>query len=191
MSTSVKRKRLRAVLSGNRCALLASIFDPFSARMAEQLDFEAGLMGGSLASYAVLGAPDLILITLTELAEQVHRCTRVSAVPLVVDGDHGYGNALNVMRAVQEIDAAGAAGLMIEDTLLPRPFGSTPQPQLLSQDEGLGKIRAALKARGARPSDLRPNERVRDIGHRRRNRALSRLCGCWRRRADASRPAHA
>ena len=152
MSTSVKRKRLRAVLSGNRCALLASIFDPFSARMAEQLDFEAGLMGGSLASYAVLGAPDLILITLTELAEQVHRCTRVSAVPLVVDGDHGYGNALNVMRAVQEIDAAGAAGLMIEDTLLPRPFGSTPQPQLLSQDEGLGKIRAALKARG--DSDL-------------------------------------
>ena len=148
MSSSAKRARLRALLSSEQCSLLATIFDPFSARMAEQLRFEAGLMGGSLASYAVLGAPDLILITLTELAEQVHRCTRVSNVPLVVDCDHGYGNALNVMRTVHEIDTAGAAGLMIEDTLLPRAYGTSSQQQLLSPDEGLGKIRAALQARG-------------------------------------------
>jgi oxaloacetate decarboxylase len=148
VSSSARRARLRALLSSQACAPLATIFDPFSARIAEQLAFDAGLMGGSIVSHAVLGAPDLILITLTELAEQVHRCTRVSSVPLVVDCDHGYGNALNVMRTVHEIDTAGAAGLMIEDTLLPRAYGTSAQLQLLSPDEGLGKIRAALKARG-------------------------------------------
>jgi carboxyvinyl-carboxyphosphonate phosphorylmutase len=152
VSSSVRRSNLRAILSSDRCALAATIFDPFSARIAEALKFEAGLMGGSLASYAVLGAPDLILITLTELAEQVYRCTRVSSVPLVVDCDHGYGNALNVMRTIQEIDHAGAAGVMIEDTLLPRAFGASDAPQILSIDEGVGKIRAAVKARG--DSDL-------------------------------------
>lgn len=139
---------MRALLAQDRCAMLATIFDPISARIAQQLDYEAGLMGGSIASYAALGAPDLILITLTELAEQVHRCTRVAAVPLLVDCDHGYGNALNVMRTVHEIDRAGAAAMMVEDTLLPRAFGVSSQPQLLSPEEGLGKVRAALKARG-------------------------------------------
>ena len=104
-------------------------------------------MGGSLASMAVLGAPDLIVLTLTELAEQVRRCTRVSAVPLVVDADHGYGNALNVMRTVQELEHAGAAAVSIEDTLLPRAFGSTDAAQLVSLDEGAGKMRAAIAAR--------------------------------------------
>jgi carboxyvinyl-carboxyphosphonate phosphorylmutase len=139
---------MRALLAQDRCAMLATIFDPISARIAQQLDYEAGLMGGSIASYAALGAPDLILITLTELAEQVHRCTRVAAVPLLVDCDHGYGNALNVMRTVHEIDRAGAAAMMVEDTLLPRAFGVSSQPRLLSPEEGLGKVRAALKARG-------------------------------------------
>ena len=69
-------------------------------------------------------------------------------MPLVIDGDHGYGNALSVMRTVQELDAAGAGGIMIEDTLLPRPYGPSEAPQLLSMDESLGKIKAAVKARG-------------------------------------------
>ena len=107
----------------------------------------AGLVGGSIVSHAVLGAPDVIVLTLTELAEQVRRCTRVSEVPLVIDGDHGYGNALNVMRTVQELDYAGAAAVMIEDTLLPRPFGISDKPQLLPLDEALGKIKAAVAAR--------------------------------------------
>ena len=148
MTSSAKRARLRELLSSEQCSVLATIFDPVSARIAQTLSFDAGLMGGSIASYAVLGAPDLILITLTELAEQVHRCTRASDVPLVVDCDHGYGNALNVMRTVHEIDVAGAAGLMIEDTLLPRAYGTSSELQLLSPEEGLGKIRAALAARG-------------------------------------------
>ncbi len=93
--------RLRDIVAGERSVLMASVHDPISARIAQELGCEAALMGGSLASMAVLGAPDLIVLTLTELAEQVRRCTRASEVPLVVDGDHGYGNAINVMRTVQ------------------------------------------------------------------------------------------
>src|SRR5258706_1838965 len=114
---------------------MASVYDPISARIAQTLGCEAGLMGGSLASLAVLGAPDLIVITLTELAEQVRRSTRVSKVPLVIDGDHGYGNALNVMRTIEELDTAGAAAVSIEDTLLPRPFDSSENARLIPLEE--------------------------------------------------------
>jgi carboxyvinyl-carboxyphosphonate phosphorylmutase len=131
---------------------MATVFDPVSARMAEDLAYEAALVGGSIVSHAVLGAPDVIVLTLTELAEQVHRCARVSKVPLLIDADHGYGNALSVMRTIQELDAAGAAAVMIEDTLLPRAFGPSGAAQLLSFDESIGKIRAAVAARG--DSDL-------------------------------------
>lgn len=148
MSWSIQRKRLRAVLEGDRCVTMATVYDPITARLADQLGFEAGLMGGSVASYAALGTPDLILITLTELAEQVHRCARVSAVPLVIDGDHGYGNALNVMRTVQEMDYAGAAAIAIEDTLQPRPFGPLDEPMLIPFDEAVAKVKAAVAARG-------------------------------------------
>jgi carboxyvinyl-carboxyphosphonate phosphorylmutase len=152
MIKHLPRQRLREILAGDRCVMMASIFDPISSRIAGEIGAEAGLMGGSLVSHVVLGAPDLILLTLTELAEQVHRCTRASQVPLVVDGDHGYGNAMNVMRTVQELDTAGAAAVMIEDTLLPRPFGVSDAPQLLSFAESVGKIQAAVAARG--DSDL-------------------------------------
>jgi carboxyvinyl-carboxyphosphonate phosphorylmutase len=105
------------------------------------------MFGGSVASLAILGDPDIALITLTELAEQVRRMARAAALPVLVDADHGYGNALNVRRTVQELEAAGAAGLTIEDTLLPQAFGEA-QLQLISLAEGLGKINAALDARG-------------------------------------------
>lgn len=152
MGTSTPRNRLRALLAGDGTTLMASIFDPISARIAQDLRCEAGLMGGSLAAMAVLGAPDLIVLTLTELAEQVRRCVRVSTVPLVVDGDHGYGNALNVMRTIDELDHAGAAAVSIEDTLLPRAFGAGDAAQMLSREEGVGKMKAAVAARG--DSDL-------------------------------------
>jgi carboxyvinyl-carboxyphosphonate phosphorylmutase len=100
-----------------------------------------------VASLAVLGDPDVALITLTELCEQMRRMSRASALPVLVDADHGYGNALNVRRTVQELEAAGAAGLTIEDTLLPQAFGQA-KPQLISLDEGVGKMKAALDGRG-------------------------------------------
>ncbi|MDQ4060529.1 MAG: isocitrate lyase/PEP mutase family protein, partial [Pseudomonadota bacterium] len=91
--------------------------------------------------------PDLIVLTLTEFADQAHRIGRAADLPLMVDADHGYGNALNVMRTVEELETAGVAGLSIEDTLLPRGYGPSGTPQLLSVEEGVGKMKAALAAR--------------------------------------------
>src|SRR3974390_1593217 len=146
MTFHQRREKLRSVLSGSACVGAASVYDAISIRIAEDLGFEVGMFGGSVASLAVLGDPDIALITLTELAEQMRRMSGAPPLPVLVDADHGYGNALNVRRTVQELEAAGAAGLTIEDTLLPQAFGET-KTQLISLEEGIGKIKAALDAR--------------------------------------------
>jgi carboxyvinyl-carboxyphosphonate phosphorylmutase len=105
------------------------------------------MLGGSVASAVILGAPDLAVMTLSELAEQVRRITRASNVSLIVDADHGYGNALSVIRTVQELEAAGCSGLTIEDTSLPAVFDSQGQETLISLDELLAKLRSAVAAR--------------------------------------------
>ena len=147
MDWTERRRRFRAILSGTRCVRPASVFDAVSARIAEDLGFEAGMFAGSVASLAVLGAPDLIVLTLTEFAEQACRICRAGGLPLLVDADHGYGNALNVMRTVQELETSGVAALTIEDTALPAGFGTADKARLLSIEEGVGKMRAALAAR--------------------------------------------
>ena len=141
-----RREKLRAILSGSACIRPGSVYDAISIRIAEDLGFELGMFGGSVASLAVLGDPDIALITLTELAEQMRRMSRASALPVLVDADHGYGNALNVRRTIEELETAGAAGLTIEDTMLPQAFGET-KTQLISLEEGTGKMKAALDAR--------------------------------------------
>ncbi|PPV36798.1 isocitrate lyase/PEP mutase family protein [Ectopseudomonas oleovorans] len=140
------RSAFRALLASNRCYHTASVFDPMSARIAADLDFEVGILGGSVASLQVLGAPDFALITLSEFVEQAARIGRVSRLPVIADADHGYGNALNVMRTVVELERAGVAALTIEDTLLPAQFGRK-STDLISIEEGVGKILAALEAR--------------------------------------------
>jgi carboxyvinyl-carboxyphosphonate phosphorylmutase len=146
MHWSDRRQRFRAVLAGDRCVHPGSVHDAISARIAEDLGFELGMLAGSIASFAVLGAPDVIVLTLTEFAAQAYRINRAGKLPLMVDADHGYGNALNVMRTVQELETAGVAGLSIEDTILPRPFNE-PKPVLMSIEEGIGKMRAAVAGR--------------------------------------------
>lgn len=146
MNWADRRERLRTILKGGTCYYPGSVFDPLSARAAESVGFEVGMLAGSVASLAVLGAPDLIVLTLSEFAGLALRINRATTNPVLADADHGYGNALNVMRTVQELELAGISGLTIEDTLLPRPFGQdkvTP----VSLEEGVGKIRAALAAR--------------------------------------------
>lgn len=135
------------MVGGGRCVYPGSVYDPISARIAADLGFEVGMFAGSIASMAVLGAPDLIVLTLTEFADQARRIGRGADLPLMVDADHGYGNALNVMRTVEELEAAGVAGLSIEDTDLPRPYASQGAQRLLSVEEGAGKMRAAVAAR--------------------------------------------
>ena len=146
MGPADKRQQLAALLAGDRCVIAGSVFDPLSARIADEIGFEVGVLGGSVASFTVLGAPDLMLLTLTELAEQTRRICRASDLPVLIDADHGYGNALNVMRTVEELACAGAAGCSIEDTLLPRAFDSPKEPTLTSLEEGAGRMRAAVTA---------------------------------------------
>ena len=147
MRITERRQRVRDHFAGNECIRPASVFDPVSARIATNLGFEFGMLGGSVASTTVLGAPDLAVITLSELAEQCRRITRASDLSLIVDSDHGYGNALSVMRTIDELETAGVAGMTIEDTILPRRFGHQGDEELIPIDEVTGKLRAALAAR--------------------------------------------
>src|SRR5579871_4763816 len=147
MTFRARRDQLRSILSGTVCIRPGSVYDAISIRIAEDLGFEMGMFGGSVASLAVLGDPDVALITLTELAEQMRRMSRAASLPVLVDADHGYGNALNVRRTIEELETAGAAGLTIEDTLLPPAFGEA-KTQLISLEEGVGKMKGALDGRG-------------------------------------------
>jgi oxaloacetate decarboxylase len=142
-----RRERFRAILTGSECVHPAAVFDPLVARAAHRLGFEVMMLPGSYVSYVMTGAPDIVVATLTEVADLVRRLTRVSPLPLLVDADHGFGNALNVMRCVVELEQAGVAALSIEDTALPRPFGQAEGESLISLAEATGKLRAAVAAR--------------------------------------------
>jgi len=146
-----ERRSLREILAGHECLIASSVFDPISARFAKALGSEVGVMGGSVASHTVLGAPDIVLLTASELVEQARRICRLDAVNLIVDADHGYGNALNVMRTVQELQAAGVAATCVEDSVLPREFGAGDAQGLTSIEEGVKKMKAAVLARGPGP----------------------------------------
>ena len=144
---SDRRQKFRSYLAGSRCYHPGSVHDPLSARIAADIGFEIGMFAGSTGSLTVLAAPDLIILTLSEFADQALRINRAMELPLMVDADHGYGNALSVMRTVEELEMAGISGMSIEDTALPQPFGTTEKPQILSLEEGVGKMKAAVAAR--------------------------------------------
>jgi carboxyvinyl-carboxyphosphonate phosphorylmutase len=149
MNHSEQRKKFRAILAGTKCLSPASVFDPLSARIAESVGYEVAMLAGSTASSSTLAAPDLIVLTLTEFADQVRRIMRRCNLPLLVDADHGYGNALNVMRTVWELDHAGVSCMSIEDPSLPLRFGQGEGvDELISKEEMVGKLRAAVEARG-------------------------------------------
>ena len=147
MNVQERRERFRRHLKDGGCIQPASVFDPISARIADLLGFEFGMYAGSVASAVAVGAPDLSVITLTEFADQARRITRACDLSLMVDADHGYGNALNVMRTVEEMEHAGVCAMTIEDTALPTPFGQKPGEQIIPLEEMVGKLRAALDAR--------------------------------------------
>ena len=143
-----QRKRFRAILNGTECLSPASVYDALSARVAESVGYKLGILAGSVSSNTTLAAPDLILLTLTDFADQVRRIMRTSDLSLLVDADHGYGNALNVMRTVQELEHAGVSAMSIEDTSLPIRYGQPEgQDELISTGEMVGKLKAAVAAR--------------------------------------------
>src|SRR5260370_8319436 len=114
MTFRKSREALRLILTGSTCIRPGSVYDAISIRMAQDLGFELGMFGGSVASLAVLGDPDIALITLTELAEQMRRMSRAASLPVLVDADHGYGNALNVRPTVQDLQPPAPPALTIQ-----------------------------------------------------------------------------
>ena len=142
-----RREAFRALLERPQVMEYGSAWDPVSVRIVESLGFEVGMLGGSIASHAAIGAPDLVVLTLTEFALQIQRISRAtSTLPLLVDADHGYGTAMNVIRTVEELETAGVSGLTIEDTVLPRRYGGA-EGELISREEFRDKLRAAVAAR--------------------------------------------
>ncbi|WP_339542957.1 isocitrate lyase/PEP mutase family protein [Pseudomonas sp. JAI120] len=140
------RKAFGDLLQGTVCKFAASVFDPISVRLASDLGFEVAIQGGSVASLQVLGAPDIALLTLDEYVEQVSRVGRASQIPVIGDADDGFGNALNVMRTVTELQKAGVAALTLEDTHLPAKY-DLQSHVLIDSEEAAAKIYAARFAR--------------------------------------------
>src|SRR6201981_3929275 len=130
MNWTERPEPFRAILSGSRCVHPGSVYDAISARIAEDLGFEVGIFSGSIGSVGVLGAPGLGVLTFAEVCSQGNRVCRAGNLFLLVDADHGYGNALNVRRTVEELETAGICAMSVEDTVLPRPYGSNGKPEL-------------------------------------------------------------
>src|SRR5512147_1358266 len=104
MAFRQRREKLRSILNGSACMRPGSVYDATSIRIAQDLGFELGMFGGSVASLALLGDTDIALMTVSELAEQMRRMSRSASLPVLVEADHGYGNALNVRRTVQGLE---------------------------------------------------------------------------------------
>lgn len=147
MTPTDKRNRLRAILKGDVCISPATVWDALSARVAEAAGFDCGLLSGAVCATTTLGRPDHALHTLSEFAAQIRCITRASDLSVFADADQGYGNALNVMRTVEELEHAGLSGLSIEDLVSPARFGQHGQAALIAIPEAIGKLKAALTAR--------------------------------------------
>ena len=143
---SIARERLRRVLAGPACTLAANIFDPLSARLAHLLRYDVCVLSGSVGKAANLGVPDLVLANMSDVVDHCRRITRMADVSLMVDAEDGFGNAVNVGRTVREMEAAGVAGIEIEDNVVPKRF-HVAQPGLVSTEEQVGKLQAAVAAR--------------------------------------------
>ncbi len=143
---SLARARFRTVLSRSDCTLAANIFDPLSARIAHMLDYEVCFLSGSVHKVANLAVPDIVLTNMSDLVDVCRRITRIADVSLMHDGEDGFGNAVNVVRSVKELEAAGVSAIEIEDAIPPLRFNQDA-PGLYSEAEQVGKLEAAVAAR--------------------------------------------
>jgi 2-methylisocitrate lyase-like PEP mutase family enzyme len=140
-------ERLRALLAEDRLHVMPCCFDALSAKLIEQEGFSLTFMSGFAASASRIGAPDLGLMSYAEVADQARNITEGLTIPLIADGDTGYGNAMNVRRTVTGLARAGAAAVMIEDQRAPKRCGHTPGKEVVERAEAFDRIRAAVDAR--------------------------------------------
>ncbi|GAA6150307.1 MAG: isocitrate lyase/PEP mutase family protein [Pseudomonadota bacterium] len=139
--------RLRDLLAQDRCHIMPCCFDALSAKLIAQEGYELTFMSGFAASASRIGAPDLGLMSYGEVADQLRNIADAVDIPVIGDGDTGYGNAMNVRRTVQGFARAGAASVMIEDQLAPKRCGHTPGKAVVGRDEAFDRIRAAVDLR--------------------------------------------
>ncbi len=143
---SSARERFRSLLVRPGCTIAANIFDPLSARIAHLLDYEVCFLSGSVGKAASLGVPDIVLYNMSDLVDHCRRITRMADVSLMLDGEDGFGNVVNVARTVRELEAAGVSAIEIEDQIAPVQFNG-PDRGLLATAEQCGKLEAAVAAR--------------------------------------------
>ncbi|HKR12803.1 MAG TPA: carboxyvinyl-carboxyphosphonate phosphorylmutase [Pyrinomonadaceae bacterium] len=144
MKNSTKMKQL---LLSDKIAVVPSAYDGLSAKVIEQAGFEAIHMTGSGSSASLLGIADLGFTTISEMATHAKNMCLAVDVPVIADADTGYGNALNVIRTIRELEQAGIVGVHIEDQVTPKRCGHLEGKTLISTEEMVGKIQAAVEAR--------------------------------------------
>ncbi len=147
MRTTNGPERLRELLAQPGIIRSLGAHDVFTALIVEQAGFETVFIGGFGTSASMLGLPDLNFLTLTEMADAVRRMAARVSVPVIADGDTGHGDLHNVQRTVRMFEAAGASGILLEDQLMPKRCGHFANKQVISTEEMVLKIKAAVGAR--------------------------------------------
>ena len=145
--TARRTSTLKALIQRSTILLAPGVYDAYLARLVEHAGFEAVYMTGAGVSHSRLGAPDLGLLSFSEMLDQAARIADSVSIPLFADADTGYGNALNTMRTIKAYERAGVAGCHIEDQEAPKRCGHFDEKRVIPLPEMLGKLKAALDAR--------------------------------------------
>ena len=143
-----KSQMIRHALAKHGQLIMPGVYDALSAKIAARAGFEVTFITGYSLSATLLGEPDFGLLTQTEVVSAAQRICSVIDTPVIVDADTGYGNAINVIRTVQDLVRAGAAGMFLEDQVWPKRCGHMRGKQVISLEEQLNKLRAAVEAKG-------------------------------------------
>lgn len=146
-ASSTPANKLRALLDQGGLSVMPCCFDALSAKLIEQEGFPLTFMSGFATSASRIGAPDLGLMSYGEVVDQARNICDAVALPVIGDGDTGYGNAMNVIRTVQGFAKAGCAAVMIEDQVAPKRCGHTPGKAVVGREEAYDRIKAAADAR--------------------------------------------
>ena len=147
LMSNPKATKLRELISSGLFLPMPCCFDALSGKMIEQAGFNLTFMSGFAASASRIGAPDLGLMSYGEVVDHARNITDATSIPLIADGDTGYGNAMNVIRTVSGLAKAGCAGVLIEDQLAPKRCGHTPGKEVVGREEAFDRIKAAVDAR--------------------------------------------
>ncbi|MCL7466586.1 isocitrate lyase/PEP mutase family protein [Phaeovulum sp. NW3] len=145
--TLTRTKRLRHALAGDRAIMAPGVVDAMYARLVAEAGFPAMYMTGAGTSATRLGYPDVGLLTMTEMVDNATRIADASDVPLIADADNGFGGPLNVRRAIQLYERGGVAAVHLEDQVLPKRCGHLSGKQLISAEDMVAKVKAAVDAR--------------------------------------------